>query len=112
MSVAETTASRPDRGPRHPPTRPRRGIATVCLSGTLEDKLVAAAAAGFDGVEIFENDLIVSPLSPREVRQQCAELGLSIDLYQPFRDFEAVPPDVFAANLRRAEHKFDVMDQL
>ena len=89
---------------------PRLGIATVCLSGTLDDKLAAAAAAGFDGVEIFENDLVVSPWSPKQIRDRCADLGLSIDLYQPFRDFEAVPPDVLAANLRRAEHKFDVMD--
>src|SRR5437763_10039980 len=108
MSVAETTASRPDRGPRHPPTRPRTGIATVCLSGTLEDKLAAAAAAGFHGVEIFENDLIVSPWSPSRIRRRCAELGLAIDLYQPFRDFEAVPPDVLETNLRRAERKFDL----
>ena len=35
----------------------RRAIATVCLSGTLEDKLDAVGGAGFDGVEIFENDL-------------------------------------------------------
>jgi len=90
----------------------RLGIATVCLSGTLEDKLTAVAAAGFDGVEIFENDLVVSPWSPKQLRERCADLGLTIDLYQPFRDFEAVPPDVLAANLRRAEHKFDVMTQL
>ncbi|MFF5989223.1 bifunctional sugar phosphate isomerase/epimerase/4-hydroxyphenylpyruvate dioxygenase family protein [Prauserella flavalba] len=94
------------------PDRPRHGIATVCLSGTLEDKLAAAAAAGFDGVEIFENDLVSAPASPAEVRARCADLGLSIDLYQPFRDFEAVPPDVLAANLRRAELKFDVMERL
>ncbi|WP_277675547.1 bifunctional sugar phosphate isomerase/epimerase/4-hydroxyphenylpyruvate dioxygenase family protein [Saccharopolyspora rectivirgula] len=91
---------------------PRRVIATVCLSGTLEDKLEAAAAAGFDGVELFENDLINSALSPEEIRQYCADLGLTIDLYQPFRDFEAVPPDVLAANLRRAERKFEVMERL
>ncbi|GAA1804369.1 sugar phosphate isomerase/epimerase and 4-hydroxyphenylpyruvate domain-containing protein [Planosporangium flavigriseum] len=90
----------------------RRGIATVCLSGTLEDKLAAAAAAGFDGVEIFENDLIASPLSPKQVRERCADLGLSIDLYQPFRDFEAVPGELLAANLRRAALKFDLMEQL
>ncbi|MEU6003874.1 hypothetical protein ABZ837_39485, partial [Streptomyces sp. NPDC047197] len=30
------------------------------------------------------------PLSPEEVRLRCADLGLGIDLYQPFRDFEAV----------------------
>ncbi|WNV86035.1 TIM barrel protein [Umezawaea sp. Da 62-37] len=90
----------------------RLGIATVCLSGTLEDKLAAAAAAGFDGVELFENDLVASPWSPERVRRSCADLGLSIDLYQPFRDFEAVPPDVLARNLRRAELKFQVMERL
>jgi 4-hydroxyphenylpyruvate dioxygenase len=95
-----------------PSTESRRSIATVCLSGTLEDKLTAAARAGFDGVEIFENDLVASSWSAKEISEHCAELGLSIDLYQPFRDFEAVPPDVLARNLRRAELKFDVMDQL
>ena len=30
----------------------RRSIATVCLSGTLDEKLAAAANAGFDGMEI------------------------------------------------------------
>ena len=86
----------------------RRSIATVCLSGTLEEKLTAAAAAGFDGVELFEADLVDSPLSPTAVRSRAEALGLTIDLYQPFRDFEAVPkPD-----LRRAEAKFDVMEQL
>jgi 4-hydroxyphenylpyruvate dioxygenase len=92
--------------------RPRRAIATVCLSGTLEDKLAAASAAGFDGVEIFENDLVASAESPKRLREHCQDLGLSIDLYQPFRDFEAVPPDLLAANLRRAEKKFDVMAEL
>jgi sugar phosphate isomerase/epimerase/4-hydroxyphenylpyruvate dioxygenase-like putative hemolysin len=93
-------------------TDPRLGIATVCLSGTLEDKLSAAAAAGFHSIEIFEHDLVASPWSPSRVRQECAHLDLSIDLYQPFRDFEAVPPDLFAANLRRAGRKFDVLEQL
>ena len=69
-------------------TGQRTALATVCISGTLEDKLDAAAAAGFDGVEIFEPDLVVSALSPAEIRARCAELGLSIDLYQPFRDLE------------------------
>ncbi|QXV57659.1 bifunctional sugar phosphate isomerase/epimerase/4-hydroxyphenylpyruvate dioxygenase family protein [Amycolatopsis sp. TNS106] len=87
-------------------------IATVCLSGTLEDKLAAAAAAGFHGVEVFENDLIASRRSPSEIRRLCADLGLTIDLYQPFRDFEAVPPDVLRANLRRARRKFDLMAEL
>jgi 4-hydroxyphenylpyruvate dioxygenase len=90
----------------------RRSIATVCLSGTLDDKLTAAAAAGFDGIELFENDLVVAPWSPAEIRTRCAGLGLSIDLYQPFRDFEAVPADRLRANLARAERKFAVMAEL
>ncbi|MCG5212852.1 sugar phosphate isomerase/epimerase and 4-hydroxyphenylpyruvate domain-containing protein [Streptosporangium sp. KLBMP 9127] len=90
----------------------RKSIATVSLSGTLAEKLTAIADAGFDGVEIFENDLLASPLSPEEVRLRAADLGLSIDLYQPFRDFEAVPADVLERNLRRAEHKFAVMERL
>lgn len=40
----------------------RRSIATVSLSGSLADKLTAIGGAGFDGVEIFENDLLVSGL--------------------------------------------------
>lgn len=90
----------------------RLAIATVCLSGTLEDKLAAVAAARFQGVELFDSDLIASSWSPRRVRQECARRGLSIDLYQPFRDFEAVPSEAFAANLRRAERTFDVLEQL
>ncbi len=90
----------------------RRAIATVCLSGTLEDKLDAVGAAGFDGVEIFENDLIATSSTPAEVQKRCADLGLSIDLYQPFRDFDTMAPDRLTANLRRADHKFSVMDEL
>jgi 4-hydroxyphenylpyruvate dioxygenase len=90
----------------------RRAIATVCLSGTLEDKLTAAAAAGFDGIEVFEPDLVASPWSPKELAARCADLGLSIDLYQPFRDLDSTDPDRFARNLRRAERKFDVMTEL
>ena len=84
----------------------------MCISGTLEDKLAAAAAAGFDGVEIFEPDLVASPCRRPQLRRRCAELGLSIDLYQPFRDFDAAKPDRLAANLRRAERKFDIMSEL
>ncbi|SHJ49463.1 4-hydroxyphenylpyruvate dioxygenase [Nocardiopsis flavescens] len=90
----------------------RHSIATVCLSGTLEEKLRAAAEVGFDGVEVFENDLIASPLRPREIRDLAGELGLSIDLYQPFRDFEGVDGATLAANLRRAEAKFALMAEL
>ncbi|MEU6373139.1 TIM barrel protein [Streptomyces sp. NPDC046909] len=90
----------------------RTSIATVSLSGSLTEKLTAASRAGFDGVEIFENDLLASPRTPEEIRTRCADLGLTIDLYQPMRDMEAVPEELFAANLRRARHKFELMGRL
>ncbi|MFJ3506082.1 bifunctional sugar phosphate isomerase/epimerase/4-hydroxyphenylpyruvate dioxygenase family protein [Streptomyces luteogriseus] len=90
----------------------RTSIATVSLSGSLTGKLDAAARAGFDGVEIFENDLLASPLTPEDIRARCADLGLRIDLYQPMRDIEAVPEAEFARNLRRARHKFELMRRL
>ncbi|UIF91094.1 bifunctional sugar phosphate isomerase/epimerase/4-hydroxyphenylpyruvate dioxygenase family protein [Cupriavidus sp. UYPR2.512] len=89
-----------------------KSIATVSLSGTLPEKLEAAAAAGFDGVEIFENDLLHFDGTPAAVRRMAADLGLQVFLYQPLRDFEAMPGDQLARNLARAERKFDVMEQL
>ena len=90
----------------------QRSIATVSLSGTLPEKLEAIAAAGFDGVEIFENDLLYYAGSPREIRQRCADLGLSISLFQPFRDFEGCRRNRLERNLDRAERKFDLMQEL
>lgn len=90
----------------------RKSIATVCLSGTLAEKLEAIGAAGFDGVELFENDLLTSPLSPEEVSRRLADLGLTLELFQPFRDFEAVAPQRLQHNLRRARHKFALMERL
>src|SRR3954470_5918665 len=59
-----------------------KSIATVSLSGTLPEKLEAAAAIGFDGVEIFENDLLTYDGSPGEIRRIAERLGLAITLYQ------------------------------
>ncbi len=90
----------------------QRSIATVSLSGTLPEKLEAIAAAGFDGVEIFENDLLYYDGSPREIRQLCADLGIAITLFQPFRDFEGCRRERLPRNLERAERKFDLMQEL
>ena len=89
-----------------------RSIATVSLGGTLVEKLTAIAAAGFDGIEMFENDLLYFDGSPADVNRLARDLGLRILLFQPFRDFEAVPRDRWASNLVRAERKFDMMEEL
>ena len=90
----------------------KRAIATVCLSGSLPDKLEAAAAAGFEGVEIFESDLLTFEGSPSEAGAMARDLGLEISLFQPFRDFEAMPAPLRARNMDRAERKFDTMAAL
>jgi 4-hydroxyphenylpyruvate dioxygenase len=90
----------------------RRSIATVSLSGMLREKLQAIAAARFDGVEIFENDLLQFSGKPQEVRAMAADLGLAIDMFQPFRDFDGSTPAQVARSLDRVERKFDVMDAL
>ena len=110
----------------------KTSIATVSISGELSDKLQAIAAAGFDGVEIFENDLLTFGGSPAEAGQLARDLGLAITLFQPFRDFEGLPQpprirpnvrdpaahlqvDRRAANGRRghdAAHELDRIDDL
>src|SRR5260370_38517348 len=89
-----------------------RSIATVSLSGSLDEKLRAIAAAGFGAVEIFENDLLSFSGSPRDVGQMCRDLGLSICAFQPFRDFEGMPEPQRARNFARADRKFALMQAL
>jgi 4-hydroxyphenylpyruvate dioxygenase len=90
----------------------KTSIATVSLSGSLVEKLHACAAAGFDGVEIFEPDLIASDHSPDEIRALAQRLSLSLDLYQPLRDLEGVDEARFADNLRRAGATFATAQRL
>jgi 4-hydroxyphenylpyruvate dioxygenase len=87
-------------------------IASVSLSGDLAEKLDAIAAAGFKGVEIFENDLLSFDGTPADVRRRVADLGLEIVTFQPFRDFEGMPPESRERVFARAERKFDLMGEL
>ncbi len=87
-------------------------IATVCLSGALDEKLEAIAAAGFRRVEIFENDLLSFSGTVADARRMIGDLGLEIITFQPFRDFEGMPEERRARVFDRAERKFDVMQDL
>jgi 4-hydroxyphenylpyruvate dioxygenase len=90
----------------------KSSIATVSISGTLETKLRAVADAGFGGVEIFENDLLSFPGSPRDVGNAIKALGMTCTVFQPFRDFEGMPDASRARTFDRMERKFDVMAEL
>jgi sugar phosphate isomerase/epimerase len=97
---------------------------------TLEQKLHAAAKAGFQGVELGFDDLCayskrhvrafkgeqdVPTLlkSAQETRQLCAELNLEIICLQPFTDFEGlIAPMERRDRMERAERWFKVMHEL
>ncbi|MBU6268328.1 MAG: sugar phosphate isomerase/epimerase and 4-hydroxyphenylpyruvate domain-containing protein [Sphingomonadales bacterium] len=90
----------------------KTSIATVSVGGTLAGKLEAIARAGFTAAEIFENDLLSSPLPAREVGVMMRGLGLDCAMLQPFRDYEGMPADQRDAALERMRRKFAVMDDL
>src|SRR5258708_9211303 len=93
--VAKQTSTcrhRPPRGAAAGANRmARRSIATVALSGSLDEKLRAIAGAGFDAVEIFWNDLLTFNGSPRDAGQLRRGRGLSICAVHPFPDSAALP---------------------
>jgi 3-dehydroshikimate dehydratase len=90
----------------------KTSIASVSISGNFAEKLEAIAAAGFDGIEIFEQDFIAHDGDSREVGDMIRAMGLEVTLFQPFRDFEGLPSALRAKAFDRAEHKFDLMQEL
>jgi 3-dehydroshikimate dehydratase len=90
----------------------KRAIATVCMPGSLGEKLGAAAEAGFQGVEIFENDLTYFDGRPEDVRELAGSLGIEIIALQPFRDFEGLPEPARSKAFDRARRKFELMGRL
>ncbi|RAY16743.1 sugar phosphate isomerase/epimerase [Actinomadura craniellae] len=87
-------------------------MATVSLGGSLIEKIGAIGAAGFDGLELLDDDLRKSGMTPEECARRCADLGLTIDLYQPFRRAEGVPGDEFRKVLARFRRELEVMRRL
>ncbi|HVL21953.1 MAG TPA: sugar phosphate isomerase/epimerase, partial [Amaricoccus sp.] len=87
-------------------------IATVSLGGTLAEKLAAIAGAGFDGVEIFEADVLAYDGTPAEIGAMVRDRGLEIIAFQPFRDFEGMPEPQRSRGFERAKRKFALMNEL
>ena len=90
----------------------KTSIATVSVSGSFAEKLDAIAGAGFDGIEIFEQDFLASDFTPAEVGAMVRDAGLTITLFQPFRDFEGLPEPYRARAFARAARKFGLMNDL
>ncbi len=77
-----------------------------------DDEASAIAEAGFEGVELFEADLLADTHTPREIGRMIADLGLRCVTLQPFRDFEGLPDARRAAVFDRAERKLDLLHDL
>lgn len=90
----------------------QRSIATVCVAGTLPEKLHAIARAGFTGVEIFEPDLEAYQGDVSDIAWLTKSLGLQVMLYQPFRNYEGMPEDNVRSSLERARRTFEAMHKL
>jgi 4-hydroxyphenylpyruvate dioxygenase len=90
----------------------KSSIATVSLSGSLAEKLTSIAQRGYNAAEIFENDLLSAPQSAAEIGALMRDLGLVCSIFQPFRDFEGLPPELSERALERMRRKFEVMEAL
>jgi 4-hydroxyphenylpyruvate dioxygenase len=84
----------------------------LSIGGELTEKLEAIAKAGFDGVEIFENNFLLLTAAARMSRGWCATTGWETTLFQPLRDFDGMPEPHRGRTFDRAVRKFDVMQEL
>jgi 4-hydroxyphenylpyruvate dioxygenase len=85
-------------------------IATTSIPGDLPTKLRVISAAGFEAVELHEPDFTGFHGGASDIRDLAADLGLKVQLLQPFRDLEGQSDQ--AAAFTRLEAKFDLMEAL
>ena len=91
---------------------PKLTIATTSIPGDLPTKLETIANAGFSGVELYEPDLTGFNGTAGQVADQAAELGLSIDIFQPFHEFEGLDGPERDAAFARLDQKLNLMGEL
>ncbi len=87
-------------------------MATISLGGTLVEKIEAVSGAGFEGIELFDEDVRRSGLSAAEIGLRCQDAGLDVESYQPFRQAEGVPDDEFADVVARFRDELTVARDL
>ncbi|PSL21369.1 bifunctional sugar phosphate isomerase/epimerase/4-hydroxyphenylpyruvate dioxygenase family protein [Shimia abyssi] len=87
-------------------------VATTSIPGDLLEKLETIADAGFTGVELYEPDLTGFAGTPEKVGAHTRALGLSVDVLQPFHDFEGQTGKARTGAFARLDHKLDLMQGL
>ncbi|MEZ5652500.1 MAG: sugar phosphate isomerase/epimerase [Burkholderiaceae bacterium] len=66
-------------------------ISTTTLGGSLDEKLAAASAAGFEGLELFEAETHEGAISAAALRAQVDAHPLRLVDWFPLRDYEGMP---------------------
>lgn len=87
-------------------------VTTSSVPGDLSGKLETIAKAGFTGVELYEPDFTGYPGSAAQIAAQARNLGLSIDVFQPFHDFEGLSGRARARAFDRLDSKLQLMAEL
>lgn len=87
-------------------------VATTSVPGDLIAKLEAIAESGFTGFELYEPDLTGFSGPPEAVNRRAAALGLSIDVFQPFHEFEGLSGALRDRAFARLDHKLNLMQTL
>ena len=90
----------------------RLSVATTSVPGDLLEKLETIAATGFTGIELHEPDLTGSTATPAEIGQRAKAFGLTIDVFQPFHDFEGLSGPTRDRAFARLDHKLGLMQAL
>lgn len=88
----------------------KTSISSLSVSDTLEDKLAAFAAAGFDGIEISEQDFAVQGSTPSEIGQLVCDHGLEVTLLQTTLALAGTPDRARA--FAQLERRLDFMSAL
>ncbi|MEZ5658031.1 MAG: sugar phosphate isomerase/epimerase [Burkholderiaceae bacterium] len=82
-------------------------IATTTMGGTLAEKLAAASAAGFEGLELFETETHEGEISAGAIRELMGAHSVRLVDWFPLRDFEGMPDDLRGETLARAASFLD-----
>src|SRR5690349_15101107 len=90
----------------------KTAISTLSIAGEFADKLTAASAAGFNGIEINEQDFLAHGGTPAEIGRIVRDHGLAIVLLDPVVDFEGLPQLLRRKAFDRMERRFDDMVEL
>lgn len=71
----------------------QRCISSLSFSDPLAEKIRAAATAGFQGIEIFREDIVGFDGTPEDVAALARASGITVTSLQSLRDWEASPAD-------------------